>query len=277
MPLKSMPGGGTSENGSRKRSGINSVANGIRLLEALARSPIPLSLKALAALADMPAPKAHKYLVSYIQGGLVRQIQTGGSYHLGPLALEVGLAALRRLDVVELAQPYLEDMRAQVGGTATFAVWANLGPAIVRRAESPEIGGPSLVRLGTVMPLLSSALGLVFAAHLDRRFTMRYIARELADPRDLAGQAGIHDLPEVDRRLQQVRESGVAFAEGIVDPGRAALAAPVFDHTKNIVAAVGLVGIQGKIDGERGSTTEQAVLAAAGALSKRIGAPWRKA
>ena len=41
----------------------------------------------------MSAAKAHRYLVSCVQAGLVVQSERSGSYDLGPLAVRVGLAA----------------------------------------------------------------------------------------------------------------------------------------------------------------------------------------
>ena len=254
------------------RSGIGSVANGIRLLEVLAASPVPLSLKALALQSGMPASKAHKYLASYIQGGLVRQGHSGGAYDLGPLALELGLAAMRRLDVVEMAQSHLDDLREQSGVTAALAVWANFGPAIVRRADSPEVG-PSSIRLGTVLPLLSSAIGLIFAAYLDRRFTLPFMRKELDDPLGLAQRAGVRTLADIDARLAGIREARLAVAEGIVDPGRSAIAAPIFDHTSNLAAAVAAIGVQGRLETDASASQTRSVTATAVAISKLLGAP----
>jgi len=42
--------------------------------------------------------------------GLVEQDQTSGRYDLGSFSLELGLAAMGRLDPVRLATPILEDL-----------------------------------------------------------------------------------------------------------------------------------------------------------------------
>jgi DNA-binding IclR family transcriptional regulator len=254
-----------------KRPVINSVAVSIRLLEALCQSSAPVPLKTLAQMAGMSAPKAHKYLAAFMRGGLVSQARPGEAYDLGPLALSLGLAAMRRLRIVEIAQPALDDLRAGIGHTVALAVWANLGPAVIRRSDIPDAG--SSIRLGTVLPLLSSAIGLTFAAYLDRRFTYEMIQRELEEPFGLARQAGFHNLAGVDARLAEVRAAGIAFAEGVIDPGRSALCAPVFDHTNNLVAVIGTFGIQGRQDLTTGGAIAASLLSAATELSRRLGAP----
>ena len=254
------------------RSGVGSVSVAVHILEVLSKSSEPLPLKTIAALAGMSAPKAHKYLASFMQGGLVSQAQSGGSYDLGPLALDLGLAAMRRLDVSDVAQPYLDDLRATMQLTSALAVWANFGPSVIRRSDSPDTRS-SMVRLGTVLPLLSSAIGLVFVAYLDRRFTEEIVRRELAVPHGPASEAGFRTLADVDSRVAAIRGAGFAFAEGIVDPGRAALACPVFDHTEHLVGVLSVIGIQGKVESASDAPIVDALRQAAQAVSKRMGAP----
>jgi len=81
----------------KKRRGIQSVDTGIRLLEVLEKVDGPLSLKELSAKADMDPSGAHRYLASFVRCGLVVQ-SADSRYDFGPLALRVGLAAMRRMD-----------------------------------------------------------------------------------------------------------------------------------------------------------------------------------
>ena len=80
------------------RQGIQSIEVGARILQALARAPHPQMLRDLAAAAQMPAAKAHRYLVSFARMGLVEQQADTGLYDLGSFALELGLGALARLE-----------------------------------------------------------------------------------------------------------------------------------------------------------------------------------
>src|SRR5579859_1670404 len=77
-----------------KRRGIQSIDTGIRLLEVLEKADGPLALKELSAKADMDPSGAHRYLASFVRCGLVRQ-ETDSRYDFGPLALHIGLAAVR--------------------------------------------------------------------------------------------------------------------------------------------------------------------------------------
>src|SRR5438105_10467113 len=77
----------------KERRGIQSVEIGCQLLAVLGRHVAPMALKDLAKAAGMSTGKAHPYLVTFLKVGFVTQ-DASGSYELGPLALQLGLARL---------------------------------------------------------------------------------------------------------------------------------------------------------------------------------------
>ncbi len=260
--------------GSVERSvstGIQSIEIGTSLLRALVRAKGSLTLTALAGAVGMPPGKAHKYLASFVRSGLVAQHETGGRYDLGPFALELGLAAMRRIEVVDLAQAALDDLRDRLGTTVSMAVWANHGPTIVRLAETPGIMSLT-IRIGTVMPLLTSSFGRIFAAFLDRRLTQESMQAEIADPAGLAARSGLRSLADIEALLGEFRTHRMSVATNLVDPGRAALAAPVFDHINRIVAAIAVIGVQGRLDVAWDGRPARELAIAASKLSQRLGA-----
>jgi len=255
----------------RPSAGIQSIENGTPVLRALVQAKEPMTLTAIAAASGMAPGKAHKYLASYIRAGFVSQNESGGRYDLGPFALELGVAAMRRISVMEIAQTTLEDLRDQIGHTTSLAIWGNRGPTIMRIAETPDIMSLT-VRFGTVMPLLTSAFGRTFAAFLDRRMTQAQIQAELADPAGIAASVGLKSFADVDALLAQFRTRRMSVAENLSAPGRAALAAPIFDHNNRIVAAIAVIGVQGRLDLNWDGRPARALHSAARKLSLRLGA-----
>src|SRR2546430_7288062 len=124
-------------------------------------------LRDLAKDAGMSAAKAHRYLVSFQRLQLVVQDAASSRYDLGPAALKMGLASLERLDGVKLARERVVRLMEEIGHTLALAVWGNQGPTIVHWEESPQAITVNL-RLGDVMPLLSSATGLCFLAFMSQ-------------------------------------------------------------------------------------------------------------
>ena len=225
----------------KERAGIQSVEVGFALLEALSRARGPLMLKDLAADAGMSAAKAHRYLVSFQRIELVVQDSRSARYDLGPAALKLGLASLSRLDAMRLARARVPAMMEQLQHTIALAVWGNHGPTLVHWEESPQAVTANL-RLGDVMPLLSSATGRCFGAYLPREKSAALIEEEL----QRAQRQQRADLPQtlaaVDALYAEIRNHGCARVVDTLLPGICAFCAPVFDADGRVVLGITTLG-----------------------------------
>lgn len=271
VPMTIPDGAKPAASGRKDATGVQSIETGMALLRVLARGDGPMKLSDLSAAAGMSTSRAHKYLASFIRCGLVRQSQPSGRYGMGALAAELGFAALRNMDVVEMAQDTLDDLRDRLQTVVSLAVWANRGPTIIRRAVH-EQSVSLVVQLGGVMTMLTSAGGLVFAAWLDRAVTASLMQAELAETRGLAGRAGLRSMRDVETVLAQVRAQGFASISGTQHRGIAAASAPVFDYTGKIAAALTLVGLDGVLNLDPEGRAVRTLLKAAADLSRRAGA-----
>ena len=256
----------------KARAGIQSLEVGFALLDVLTQTPGPLMLRDLAARASMSAAKAHRYLVSFQRLGLVVQDSRTTRYDLGPTALKLGLAALSRLDAVRLARERMPPLMEQIGHTLALAVWGNHGPTIVHWEESPQAVTANL-RLGDVMPLLASATGRCFAAHVAPEAIAPLVREELARAQKLQRT----DLPrtqaEVNALLAEVRTRGVARVVDTLLPGIVGFCAPVFDADGHMALGIVTLGSIATFDPEWGGAVEQPLRAAALQLSQDLG--WR--
>ena len=256
----------------KERAGIQSVEVGFGLLEALSLAPGPLMLRDLAAAAGMSAAKAHRYLVSFQRLRLVAQDVVSTRYDLGPAALKLGLASLSRLDAVKLARERIGALGERIGHTLALAVWGNHGPTIVHWEESPQAITVNL-RLGDVMPLLTSATGRCFAAFLSREAITPLLKEEVA----LAQKQGRTDVPasmaQVRALLDEVRERGAARVVDTLLPGIVAFCVPVFDSDGHIVLGLVALGPAGTFDPEWDGAVDRPLRAAARQLSSDLGYP----
>jgi DNA-binding IclR family transcriptional regulator len=250
----------------KTRKGIQSIEVGQRLLEVLAAAPGPMALGELAEAARMPASKAHRYLVSYCRVGLIEQEGESGHYGLGRFALDLGLAALGRLDGVSVALPVVRELAKRLDQTVALAVWGNEGPTIVR-----WVGGDSPVtatlRVGSVMPLIRSATGQAFLAHLPESRWQSILRRELAH--NVRQGARPQSLAEISDRLRDIRTAGVSHSSDFI-AGISGMAAPIFDDQASMVLALVTLGYSGGFEPRR-DEIRAALHQAALELSRRLG------
>lgn len=254
----------------KERAGIQSVEVGFALLQGLAQARAPLMLKEVAAAAQMSAAKAHRYLVSFQRLGLVAQDSRTSRYDLGPASLKLGLAALTRLDPVRLARERMPALLEALGHTVALAVWGNHGPTVVHWEESAQSVTANL-RLGDVMPLLSSATGRCFAAYLPTDIT----ARMLEEETQRARRNGRSDLPltpeGVQALLEEVRARGTARVVDTLLPGIVAFCAPVFDSSGHMVMGITTLGSAATFDPAYGGAIDTPLRATAQQLSADLG------
>ncbi|SAL14505.1 IclR family transcriptional regulator [Caballeronia humi] len=246
----------------KARSGIQSIEVGFRLLDVLTNEPRAMMLRDLAQRAGMSPAKAHRYLVSFQRLGLASQDPVSGRYELGGFALQMGLARLARVDGVKLARIAMSELRDRLDQTVGIAVWGNQGPTVVHWMESSYPAKASL-KLGDVMPLLSSATGLLFAAYLPRSKTEALLTRELA-----ATRQSIADIEPV---LADVRAHGAARVEGMLLPTIHAFCTPVFDSTGDLALGLIALGHEGAFDTRWGGEIDSALRTCAADLSYQLG------
>ena len=245
------------------KGGVNSLEVGLRLASVLAETGLPQALKDLAARAHMSPAKAHRYLVSLIRAGLAEQDRDSARYRLGPLALQLGLGALRGLDVLKFGGEAVSELRAAIDETVMLTIWGNKGPVVARWEESSRPVATN-VRAGWVMPLSNSATGRLFAAYLPQSLTAPILDEEFTRAPTLrAGYAAL---------LDEIREHGMSRVEGDLMRGVGGIAAPVFSYDGRMVAALTAVGIQGLIDVSWDGKIATATRKAAERLSQRLGA-----
>jgi DNA-binding IclR family transcriptional regulator len=243
------------------QAGIDSIETGMRLLTALAERRTPQMLKTLAADAEMPPAKAHRYMVSFVRAGYVDREPTSGLYRLGPASLHLGLAALGGTDALELGTQAMCELRDELNQTM----------AMIVRIE--EVSQPVTInsRTGTVLPLLASASGQVFAAFLPSQMIAPLLAAEVAANRKMDDPRLVTSIDKAELIIAEVRRRGIGRVTGETTPGIHALAVPIFDYRRQPVLALAGMGLGGHFDSRWNGSIAQRLKESAKALSLRLG------
>ncbi|WP_168788350.1 IclR family transcriptional regulator [Paraburkholderia aromaticivorans] len=261
----------------KAQRGISALDSTGELLLALVCAGRPLSLRDLAAAADMPAAKAFPHLVSLLKVGLLSR-DDAGYFNSGPLSMELGLIALQRMSPIRDAEPEIVALAAESGMSVAVAILGPLGPTVIRFEESARPQHVSL-RLGTVMSLVNTAIGRMFAAYLSDDVLIGLLAQESirlagANPADVVVSAkkAVPSLAQTyQARRTKIMKDSIDNALDAPVPGIGTLAAPVFDHTGSISLVVALIGPSGSFDHSLDGAIARKLLAATRRLSWRFG------
>ena len=248
--------------------GVQSVAIAAKILQALAAHGGVLPLKELAAATAMARGKVHRYLTSLRGAGLIAQDPETGHYEIGSAAVTIGLVGLGRLSPVRQIQGALPRLRSRINETVTAAIWGERGPTIIAIEESDHLVTMN-IRIGTVLPVLTTAIGRTFLAHLPEPLTQPLVAAERRK-----SAAAISPLPsehELAVLLKEIRARDLSRAHGPLLPGVDALAAPVFDYRDKLVAVICVVGRAASMNSRWDGPVVRSLTEAASELSRKLG------
>jgi DNA-binding IclR family transcriptional regulator len=125
------------------------------------------------------------------------------------------------------------------------------------------------VRIGTVLPLATTAIGRVFLAFLPQAVTQRIVATERhGSPKSIAKPPSETQLAKI---LSDIRTERVSVTYGAMMPGLDAMAAPVFDYRGELVAVICAVGRFEGISAKADAHVRGSLSLAAAELSKQLG------
>lgn len=246
--------------------GVRSVEVAARLLKTLATLDGPQTLSALSAAAGLPAAKAHRYLVSLIREGFIEQGAADGRYDFGGAARHVGNVAMNRLDIMRIGMPLLGDLRETLRETVFMGAWTPQGPVVL---DCLDVARPVavVVRRGALLPLLTSAFGLICAAYLPEPVTRRFLDAEIANTNGAARLS----KAALKARLTAIRSDGFSLVRGDLVKGLDAVGVPVLDRAGTLVACLAAVGATGDLDIAATGPVVRELKAAAGAFARSLG------
>jgi len=227
------------------------------------------SITALSAELEENPAKVHRYLVSLVQSGFVYQDQDSSRYVLGPESIFVGLIAQRQAQPLRAATAELATLLDALKVTCFIALMGENGPMIMRWDDPRELVTVN-VRVGSVLPVLWSATGRVFAAYAPSARVDQLVREELRVASATHRQE-IGTLKDARRVIDTVHQQGVAAVDGTLLAGISGLAVPVLSVDGRAVAAFGALGVSGNFDASLNGRNAEALKAAGLRASRKLG------
>jgi DNA-binding IclR family transcriptional regulator len=256
--------------------GIQSVDRTFEIMRALLSGGEALRLTDIARATGLARNHVHAYLVSLQRVGAVFQDPETGRYDLGETALQLGLAALSRMDFLVTARRFMLDLQKEVGESVWLSVWSDRGPVVVAKVESAT-ASPFEIRIGTLVSVTTTATGRTFLAHLDSALWKPLVTKERLRLPHAPTDAELDAFLKQAKRLGVTDRPEVVISRDVVLRQFASLASPVFDHTGSIKAVLTVIGQTGVFDASVVGANASAVKSAAVRLSARLGYPAKAA
>lgn len=221
-----------------RRTTIQSVDRAAMILKALGSGVPRLGVSELSERLGLAKTTVHGLLRTLERQDLVEQDPETGKYRLGPAMLQLGNAFLDHHELRARSLPWADALATQVGEAVRVGVLHGRQVLVVHHVFRPD-DSVQILEVGGSVPWHASALGKaqVAAFPADRRRSMlagalpRLTGRTIVDPHELA--LGLDDISAA---------GGVATEDQGAVIGEAEIAAPVFDHWRHAIGAIGVAG-----------------------------------
>ena len=153
----------------KHQGGVQSLEIGLSVLDVLSDYNEPMMLKDVAQAMQMHPAKCHRYLVSLIRKNYARQL-SDGRYGLGDRVHAMGaLGAMGQIgfnqnNILNRLTHIANEIKDNLNCGVQIAKWFSEGPIIIQSVE-PDSAISIITRIGSRMPLTTSATGHLFASY----------------------------------------------------------------------------------------------------------------
>lgn len=213
---------------------IQSVSNALDLMELVATSQEGMSLDALQKRLGFTRDSAVKLASNLEQRGYLERDRLTNHYQLSLKTLELSQAFIRQAALFHQSRPIIEELSRQCGETVYIAVLKEDQAVYLEQIETRQ-AVRVVSRFGSHLPAYCSAGGKVLLSGLTAEALTAFLKKtELV----AYTPATITDRPSLQRHLKQVATQGFAVNEEELESGVDGLAAPIRNHSGQVIAAV---------------------------------------
>lgn len=244
---------------------VRSVDRILDLMEMLAEERSPVSLTELAEGTALSKTTVYRLMQTLCNREYAEKTESAG-YVLGPKIIELAGYYIENLELHTIARPFLADLYSE------YKLTVHLGKLVEDKVIYIELMDRKNLRKsdekGIGVPAYTSSIGKCLLAALSGRELEELLYKS---PLEKYTQNTITDPSEYRRHLKKVRSDGWAIDNEEYLSGRRCIGAPVYDFKGEAVACVSVSGDINELSDSRIPVIRDAVIATAGAISKRMG------
>jgi IclR family transcriptional regulator, pca regulon regulatory protein len=248
-----------------------SLERGLAILGCFTPKRPVLGIADIADDLGMSRSTTHRYVITLVALGYLEQ-GASRKYRLGLRVTDLGMSALNSTGLREHAHPYLDELRRRSSYTVSLGVLDDTEVLYVDRARSfrrsQDQNGLDL-QAGSRLPAHSTAMGKLLLANLpdeDQRSVLASMKLAKRGPNTIASKKALRE------ELNEVQEEGFAVNDEELAAGLFAIAAPVRNEARDVVAAVSLSAPSSMISlGELVDALGPHLVSTADRISARLG------
>ncbi len=216
-----------------------SLERGLAILGCFTPKRPVLGIADIADDLGMSRSTTHRYVITLVALGYLEQ-GASRKYRLGLRVTDLGMSALNSTGLREHAHPYLDELRQRTSYTTSLGALDATDVLFVDRLRSFRRGRGKIdldLDTGSRLPAYCTAMGKLLLANLPEPEQRDLITQMKLGKR---GPNTITSKKALRQELDEIQAAGFAVGDQEVAPELYAIAAPVRNEARDVVAAVGL-------------------------------------
>ncbi|MGO4712838.1 IclR family transcriptional regulator [Bradyrhizobium sp. 2TAF24] len=261
-------------NGTARRSeapayGIPAVEKAIKLLRHISEGESVANLSHTASALRINRTTLMRLIASLEAGRFIEKKPYGLGYQIGPGLIGVAAQTFLSRDLNQTALPYLITLSEEFGLSTHLGILEGRDVLYLLR-QVPHVFRASAVRVGSRLPAHATSMGRIMLAYLPEAQL-----RALFDGAALeaATEQTVTTIDDLVAETRAARQAGLAWSHSSYEAGVDSCAAPIFDHSGLVVAAINITGPESafSIQGGKRARISEALRRAALNISERLG------
>ena len=221
------------------REQVSSIFRALQILECFTDNRREWTLKDLVSQVGLPTTTVFRQLSTLVEHGYLTQDPVRRTYCVGPRLLLLSGAILSHSSLRQVARPELERLSDEVKETINLSILVNHDIFYLDKVETHR----SIVcntKIGGCAPAYATSSGKIMLSGQSPSYIDEY-CEWMKDIPPLTA-ATITDPDKLRTELAEARLKGYAIDNGEIEEGLICVAAPVYDLTQQIVAAISIAG-----------------------------------
>lgn len=252
-----------------RRYTVAAVTRAIDLIDAFLQPPHQFGLTELSKATGQSKNQTFRLLQTLADENVVVMDPDTKRYTLGYRVLEWGAMAHKGSPLAVAASPVLDRLVEEVGETIVLTARASdYGCICVDKRESGTHALQITARVGRRIPFHAGAGSKCILAHSAPEFVHHFLETET--PLERYTERTTTDPRQLLEELERIRQQGFSISDEDIDPGACSIAAPITDHTGNVVAAVSIASPKTRFTKEDITLRQEAVKDAAREISRQM-------
>jgi IclR family pca regulon transcriptional regulator len=226
----------------RPKEFVGSLVHGLKVLTAFEGGHPRMTLSEVAEATGMTRAGARRYLLTLHHLGYVAK--TGRQFRLTPKVLELGYAYLASTPLPGLAQPFLDELTAQIGQSSALAVRDGAEAVYVAQSTADRVLAVR-VPVGRRLPLLYTSTGRMILSGCPQDQIDAFLETHPLTP---FTERSIRDVDALSKELKRIRKLDYCMLDQEVEMGVRTLAVPIRNREDEIEAAAIILTDIGTVD-----------------------------